>query len=258
MRNTNDCYADKGAHPADADWMEYLYHESPQARRAELEAHLAGCGLCREKMNQWNQARSSLDQWRLEFPTQRIRPGFAQFSRWAAAAAILVLMGYAIGRFSVPASNWDAVRAGIEKSLRRELANDFKKEVQQQIQHELGALLAAAQNPGVGSPLGEQLRNVIDVSLQAASAEQEANTREWLGAQEAKRIETAELYAEALRRLAAKQAADFARVHKELETVAVLTETGLKRNQEQMVELASLNQNQQVENFSTDPKSGKP
>ncbi len=86
-------------HPDQADWMGYLYNDIEPGRRAELRRHLKQCPECAARFGGWRKTMTALDQWQLPGPIS------APF-KWmpvlqtAAAAALVLLIGFGLGRLS--------------------------------------------------------------------------------------------------------------------------------------------------------------
>jgi outer membrane murein-binding lipoprotein Lpp len=92
-------------HPNAEEWMGYLYNEIAPERKREMHAHLAECGDCGKQLHQWRAGMSALDDWKTPAPRLRIlaQPPVT-LVKWAAAAAVVLLAGFAIGRQSSNAS----------------------------------------------------------------------------------------------------------------------------------------------------------
>src|SRR5438552_13711 len=90
-------------HPNSQEWMSFLYDEVSADELSRLRAHLAGCAECSARIKAWRGGMKSLDEWRLPATGRTRRPWQPRF-RWAAAAAILLGLGLAIGRFTSPSS----------------------------------------------------------------------------------------------------------------------------------------------------------
>jgi hypothetical protein len=111
-------------HPNPEQWAPYVFGEAKPDARRELERHLKECAECREEMNQWQRSLRRLDLWKLP-KIQAPRSQWAPILRWAAAAALVLCVGFGVGRAS---SKMDIVkvRAAIEPELRKQLAADFE------------------------------------------------------------------------------------------------------------------------------------
>jgi hypothetical protein len=98
---TNDNRTAVGVnHPGADEWMAFLYDEIAPERKQELQSHLDQCATCEAQLNQWHNGMAALDEWKL--PTMRRakrRPLQAvAMLKWAAAIAVLLALGFALGR----------------------------------------------------------------------------------------------------------------------------------------------------------------
>jgi len=83
-------------HPGPAEWMSFLYGEIPARRKRELDAHLAQCPACASHVQNWGATMNALDQWTV--PESRPPRRWASALKWAAAAAIVLALGFDLGR----------------------------------------------------------------------------------------------------------------------------------------------------------------
>jgi len=184
---------------------------------ANLKAHLHTCPDCKSKVNEWQAARSGLDEWRV--PKRRGRVVLAQpMVKWAAAAAIVLSIGVGIGRLTSAAPNVQQVRAAIEPEMRQELRREFAQLFRDQLDKSASTTLAAST---------EQTRQLL---------------AEFARAVEAKRTEDYQAINAALDKLQSQRLADFFSLKKDVDTMAVLTESGFRRAQQQLVQLADYTQ----------------
>ena len=86
-------------HPSAEEWMAYLYNELAPERKRELRAHLAQCGDCGKQLHQWRASMLALDDWKMPAPRLKVlaQPPVTLL-KWAAAAAVVLVAGFAIGR----------------------------------------------------------------------------------------------------------------------------------------------------------------
>jgi len=87
-------------HPTAEEWMTYLYNELAPERKRELHAHLAQCGDCGKQLHQWRAGMLALDDWKRPAPRLKVLAPPATLLKWAAAAAVVLVGGFAIGRQS--------------------------------------------------------------------------------------------------------------------------------------------------------------
>ena len=216
-------------HPTNEDWMSYIYQETTGVERARLDGHLQDCPQCQTKLNDWQATQRSLDTWQLE-PRRAGRKGAVSvlarpWLKWAAAAMLLAGIGFSAGRFSTAGSvDPQKLRAEIEPGLREQLRAELVQTMKEELKKSAAATLAAS---------GEQSRRML---------------ADYAGKIESARAEDNSVISAALVRLDSQQAEDYVSLKKQLDTVAVLTDAGLRQTANQMVELAGMTTpNQTVE-----------
>ena len=184
--------------------MSYLYGESSTESRESLRAHLKDCASCRAQIEMWQGATRQMNDWQL--PPRRKALRSSGLVRWAAAAAVVVLA-------TIGAAN---IRA-----MKREV-NQLRAEVQGQVQRELSAALAQ---------VTEQASKSASVEAQTLIA---AVAQKW----EEKQINERQALLVALQNLNTQRITDYAKLRKELETVALFSEAGWQRAENQISSLA--------------------
>jgi hypothetical protein len=206
-------------HPSREEWMSYIYHESEGAERAGLDAHLRECERCTSQLREWRVAQKRLDDWRLAPapPAQIANPARALWSaatlRWSAAAVLTLMMGFAAGRAG---SAMDArkLRAAIEPEIRQQLSQEFAQMLKAEIGRASADTLAAA---------GSQSRDLLAVY---ASAAEDRDT-----------AVHSDIY-DQLDRLESQHLADYLSLKKDLDTVAINTDTDLRNQQQELAFVA--------------------
>jgi hypothetical protein len=195
-------------HPRAAEWMEYLYDETAPGRKRELQEHLAQCGDCGRQLQRWRSGLAALDEWRLPArprPQPRWQP--ATTLKWAAAAAVVLAVGFAIGRQT--------------SSTTREVAA-----LKASVAHLSGRMQSARGFIGTNT-----------LEFESATANQE--TFRWLSeyaqANEEIRAEDHRTVALALREMDSR----LIKLRNELETVAVNTAAGFRQTKAGLTTLAT-------------------
>jgi electron transfer flavoprotein alpha subunit len=207
-------------HPTNDNWVSYLYDEATAEQRANLTAHLRACPECRAKVDEWQSARKGLDAWRVRTARRTARAadrgaGLVQpLLKWAAAAVIMVGMGFIAGRLAQASVDVEKVRAAIEPELRQQLRQELAQMMRDELDQAASALLTAA---------GTQTRELLG---------------EYARTQDASRAEDTGAILDAIEKLEAQRLADFISLKKDLDTVAVYTDAGLRQAARQMVQLA--------------------
>lgn len=216
-------------HPTNEEWMSFLYAEVNGAERARLAGHLQGCATCQVKVTEWRAAQKSLEGWKLQ-PRGAARkasvPVFARpILKWAAAAVLFAGIGFGAGRFSMLAAvNPQKVRAAIEPELRRQLREELAQTMREELDKSAAATLSASR---------EQTREMLTAYGQKI---------------ESARAEDNKVISAALDQLGSQEADDYVSLKKQLDTVAVLTEAGLRRTENQVAELADYPAANQISN----------
>ena len=211
-------------HPTREEWMSYLYDELTAEEHSSLAAHLAVCPDCKTRVSDWRTARKNLDAWQLPARPARL-PLQRPLVRWAAAAALMIAIGFGVGRFATPATaNAGKIRAAIEPEIRQQLRQEFTQLLRDELDKAASATLAAS---------GEQAKHwVQDYAL----------------ALETKRSEDSQAINAALNKLQSQLLADFVSLKKDVDTVAWWTDAGLRRARQELVQLADYTQPANISN----------
>lgn len=204
--------SDNVAHPDREQWMAYLYHEVDPSTRSGLEQHLAGCPACTSQVATWRTTMGQLEAWGL--PAHEAEPATFRIPfpalKWAAAALILVGLGLFLGRMSSPPPDLAALRQEIAQQVRQELDAHY----QAQLHQASATVLAAAQ----------------------------AQTRQYLLSyareDQAQRLAERQTLLSSWRELDAQRQTEILGLRRDLETVAVFTDAGLRQAEQQLVSLA--------------------
>ena len=205
-------------HPTREEWMSYLYDELTAEEHSCLAAHLAVCPDCKTRVSDWRSARKNLDAWQLPARPARV-PLQRPLVRWAAAAALMVGIGFGVGRFVTPATaNAGKIRAAIEPEIRQQLRQEFTQLLRDELDKAASATLAAS---------GEQTKHWVEDYAQAL---------------EAKRTEDGQAINAALNKLESQLLADVFSLKKDVDTVAWWTDAGLRRARQELVQLADYTQ----------------
>jgi anti-sigma factor RsiW len=185
-------------HPEREEWAPFIFGEADADRKQQLESHLDDCAECRDEIQSWQRSLGRLDSWKLPH-VARQRPKFAPLMKWAAAAAVVLSIGFAIGRGTAAHVDEEKVRAAVEKDLRGQVA---------QIARDEAAKTA---------------------SLAVTASSQKAETR---------RAADNRVVFAVLERLETQHATDCLTLKKELDTLAINADAGLRQTEEQLVQFA--------------------
>ena len=212
-------------HPNSEDWMSFLYREASPERSAELDAHLRQCGECQKRVAHWRGTLAALDADRSPEIT-RSRRSAAPILRWAAAAALVLGIGFGAGRLT---SSSPAEMARLEMAMRTEM--------EAKLAASRAELLAF-----IDKRSADLAPNIKSVASEAARLEAEALLVKFARSIDEQRDAERDVFVTALRNIEERRATEFASLRKDLDTLAVNADDGLSRTQEQLMELASMTQ----------------
>ncbi len=149
-------------HPKREEWVPFICGEADRPTRRELKRHLKDCPECRTQITAWNLSLRRLDRWKLRRPVHL--ESLLPVVRWAPATALILGLGFIVGRFSA-AGSLEQLRANLEPQLRETLRQEVAQMVHNEVTRSASATLAAA-----GSH-AEQLLAAYDTIPEARRAE---------------------------------------------------------------------------------------
>lgn len=105
--------------------MAFLYGEISRKEKSILAAHLNECSQCRGEVERWQKTMHALDEGK----TVTFHPHITQqpWLKWGVAAAILLFIGFGVGRFASGAAE-QKFRTSLKSELREELLTELKQE----------------------------------------------------------------------------------------------------------------------------------
>ena len=207
-------------HPTPEEWMSFLYGEDSPARHAELGAHLHACATCRQQVQSWRGSMTALDAGAV--PQVRRSWSAAPVMRWAAAAVVVLSIGFGVGRMSSS-------------------ANAQMNQLTAQLRSEMDAKLASTREAFAQTL--QQQRAEFGEAVHSAAIEATNDEAEQLFARLAKLVEQRREVDQQTYLAALKQVDErYAALRQDLDTVAVNADDGFSRTREQLIELATLAQ----------------
>ncbi|MCL5098171.1 MAG: hypothetical protein M1608_11720 [Candidatus Omnitrophica bacterium] len=208
-------------HPSPAEWMDYLYKELPRKDRTAMRGHLRDCASCRAQVEAWRGTMRALNQWPL--PRPRPSAGTARvFLKWGIAALLVLGTGFIFGRFSAPAApDLKTLQAALEPALKPALAADLRQALRADLLAQWQKVFQADR-----ARLAAQLKQIQSAQYEALDAQ--------------------------VQELESQRLMDYVDLRRDLETLALATQTALQRAQGQLVQLAVLTQ---PENLNPKPST---
>jgi anti-sigma factor RsiW len=192
-------------HPNSSEWMSFLYGECAPERQRELDTHLAACPACASQVQTWRGSMKALEDWPL--PAKRhVRRQLAPALKWAAAAAVVLAIGFSLGRQTSSAR-------GEVAALKTSVAD-------------LAAMVEREHN--------FNLSNTVAIAA-TANTETLRLLGDYARLQQEQRATDQEVVKTALRSFDLR----LGRVRSDLQTVAVNTEAGFEQTHQNLAQLAS-------------------
>lgn len=102
-------------HPNEEALIAFAYGEGNNEATAE---HVKTCAECQRQLDAWQSVRGQLQKWRIE-PTRALpRPWtLPSGTKWAAAACVLLSVGFAAAKLTTPRVDLATVRAELSQQL---------------------------------------------------------------------------------------------------------------------------------------------
>src|SRR5256885_3530550 len=114
-------------HPEREEWAPFIFGETNASQRQQLESHLKACAECREEIESWLRSVGRLDSWKLP-RISKPRADFVPLVKWAAAAAVVLSSGFGLGRATTARIDAEKVRASVERDIRSDFAQIAREE----------------------------------------------------------------------------------------------------------------------------------
>ena len=209
-------------HPTHEEWVPYLFGEATAEVRHRLGAHLEDCPECRAEIEAWQRSRRKLDAWTLSPPVRRadVREPVL---RLAFAAAVILVLGLVIGRFTAPASaGVDQLRAEVAASVKSAVAAEFRAELARTQSHTSNVLAA----------FETRLANAWEIG---SSQLLRGFAETFAAAREDDRRATLTL----LEQIQRENLAGYVALRRDLETVASMTDDELRQARSKIIEVAA-------------------
>jgi Putative zinc-finger len=113
-------------HPTREELTLHLLGEAPVEIRRRVAEHLQTCPGCNAQAAAWRGTMRRLDTWRLRPPSAGRDLWSAPVWRWTAAAALVLAIGFALGRGFSP-SDGEGDRQGLTADLRKEIQESIQQ-----------------------------------------------------------------------------------------------------------------------------------
>lgn len=215
-------------HPTNEEWLPYLDGEASKETHARLSAHLKQCPACAEQVAVWRRTIEMLQKLPApaEQPVRRVWRTPAL--KWASAAALVLCVGFGLGRLTAPSAA--TLKPEALAQMRQELRTDL-----------LGALAPGEQPPRnkFEKALRANFETALVRAVNSASAEQRKSFQDALQKAQDKQEENQRAFLVFLQNVQQQHAADFLALRKDLETAVSAADDDLKLNSRRLTELAA-------------------
>jgi hypothetical protein len=195
--------------------MEFLYGELPSGAEQECRSHLESCPACRDQVRGWRETQGRLDTDRASL-TPRIHPVGPTWVRpmlqWAAAAVLLLGIGFAVGRSKSP--------------TREDLKNEIAR-VRDEVHSEIRGRFT------------DDLKTVAIAAAAGSTAETQRFLNEFITRFTTVRTEERREFLKALQGIEDRHALDYAELRAGLGQLARTTGSGFRQTESQINLIAS-------------------
>lgn len=241
-------------HPGQTVWMDYLYGETPRSKRRGLRRHLDLCPQCQAQVKAWRGTMTALDGWQVR-QGRLLRRSVPTWLNWAAAACLAVGLGFLAGRYTSPAMpTVQSLRAAVAPSLESYLSKALEERLPTALREQWSTNVQQARLQ-LASEVLQQDREQMDRLGQALLAASRSDMQRQLARlallYEQQRQQDYQTILASLRQLATRQSSDFTFLRKDLETLALTTETEIDRSRRQIGQLATLTGSPQAESHES-------
>jgi hypothetical protein len=197
-------------HPKQEEWLPYLDGEAAPETARRLAEHLKHCPECAAEIAGWQRSIQKLQQLDWPHPLRTGASWIWPTLKWGIAAAIVVGVGFTLGRASAP----DAGK------IKAETIAQVRAELRQEMQSDLLAALAADPQSAKDS-----------FQRQLAQQMQHVSARE--------RDEDRRAMAGILNQLQQKETTDYLSLRKDLENLASTADDRLQQTRRQLNQIAA-------------------
>jgi anti-sigma factor RsiW len=187
-------------HPSNDQLVALLYGEATKEEKEQLRAHLNQCSECAGTLQQLRSTRRQLNRWKVSAPRPVLASASAPILKWGIAAMLLVSCGF-----------------GMSSLLAERKAETWRKN--------LAAQVAAETEQRLAKKFSAQMEETRETLIEEFKQVRIADRQEFIRA-----FDT----------LHAQRVADYSELRKGIETVALHADAKLRRNQEEIGQLAIL------------------
>ena len=120
-------------HPDREEWVPFLYGEADPEMKKTLADHLKACPECAEELHGWRKSLHRLDAWKMPRQQRRRMPLMTPALNLAAAAVLVLGIGFGLGKWLSPSADVQGLRTALESSLQASLLPELRQQVRQEM-----------------------------------------------------------------------------------------------------------------------------
>ncbi len=220
-------------HPNYEEWAPYIFGEARPTARRRLGAHLRDCAECRSEIEAWRRSLGRLNAWKLP-KTHRYTEAIQPVLKWAIAAALVLGVGFGVGRLMSPGISPVGDRPSqIEAEVKAALMTELRHELRQQLAADFQNVFERAQSQSSNALAALEARLTEASEVQTRQLVQVLTTVLDRAREEDRRAVLA-----LFRDVEKQNVAAFVAVRKDLEGLASLTDDEIRRTRLGLVHLA--------------------
>jgi anti-sigma factor RsiW len=223
-------------HPQREDWIPYLFGEADPEIKKQLARHLSTCPGCAEELRVWRRSLQQLDAWKTPPQIRRRLPALQPVFQLAAAALIVLGIGFSFGRWYSPPGDGTKLRGGLEVSLKAALLPELRQQVRQDMANELQLQLTQLQQDSSNA-----LAQAKAEAINASASDTAQALQEMVVTLRAERAEDRQEVASWVDNLRKQYETVFVSLRKDLETVASFADDEIRAARVKLTELAAAN-----------------
>src|SRR5438477_10995263 len=217
-------------HPNREEWVPFLFGEAEPEAKKQLAEHLSACRECAEELGNGRKSLHRLDAWKTPRHKRRGMPALTPVFNLAAAALLVLGLGFGLGRWFSNSADAGQLRAALASSLKASLVPELRQELAGEFQSRLDQFQRDSETA---------LANVKSEVLNASAAETDEALEQLLTLIRSDRAEDQEAVANWVSNLRKQHETDFVSLRKDLETVATTTDDRIRAAQLKLLELSS-------------------
>jgi len=211
-------------HPHPDEWVPYLFRETDPETKKRLAAHLNSCPECAAELHSWRMSLQRLDAWKVPVVPQRRVPAFSPALTLAAAAVLVLGLGFMGGRLFSSSTHSPPVSRELESSLRAALIPELRQQVRQELAGEIDRQIEKSNRD-----FSDALAKAKAESIESSTAETAHALEQLIAAIRSDRAEDRRAAAGWVDDLRKQHDTDFVSLRKDLETVASLTDEEIRQ-----------------------------